>query len=42
MLAPILTRRVTQVVAGGRGAANYRTVVKETLDWFDRYLGPVK
>jgi formylglycine-generating enzyme required for sulfatase activity/predicted Ser/Thr protein kinase/pimeloyl-ACP methyl ester carboxylesterase len=29
---------------GGHGdiGANYKTVVKETLDWFDRYLGPVK
>jgi pimeloyl-ACP methyl ester carboxylesterase len=22
--------------------ANYRMVIKETLGWFDRYLGPVK
>ena len=29
---------------GGHGdvGANFKTVVKETLDWFDRYLGPVK
>jgi len=29
---------------GGHGdiGANWKTVVKETLDWFDRYLGPVK
>ncbi len=29
---------------GGHGdvRTNYRTMIKETLDWFDRYLGPVK
>lgn len=30
---------------GGHGdifGINYRTVVKAALDWFDRYLGPVK
>jgi dipeptidyl aminopeptidase/acylaminoacyl peptidase len=29
---------------GGHGDSrlNYRTLIKETLDWFDRYLGPVK
>jgi formylglycine-generating enzyme required for sulfatase activity/dienelactone hydrolase/predicted Ser/Thr protein kinase len=29
---------------GGHGdvGANFKTIVKETLDWFDRYLGPVK
>ena len=26
----------------GDGMANYQTTIKETLDWFDRYLGPVK
>jgi dipeptidyl aminopeptidase/acylaminoacyl peptidase len=29
---------------GGHGEIkpNYRMVIKETLDWFDRYLGPLK
>jgi pimeloyl-ACP methyl ester carboxylesterase len=27
---------------GGHVAPNYQLAIKETLDWFDRYLGPVK
>ena len=27
---------------GGHVPPNFQTEIKETLDWFDRYLGPVK
>jgi pimeloyl-ACP methyl ester carboxylesterase len=27
---------------GGHARPNYQTSIKEALDWFDRYLGPVK
>ena len=27
---------------GGHVAPNLQMMIKETLDWFDRYLGPVK
>ena len=27
---------------GGHARPNYQTAIKEELDWFDRYLGPVK
>jgi hypothetical protein len=27
---------------GGHARPDYATAMKEALDWFDRYLGPVK
>jgi hypothetical protein len=27
---------------GGRAPNIHETTIKETLDWYDRYLGPVK
>jgi hypothetical protein len=29
------------VYESGHGGAPYREIVRETLDWMDRYLGPV-
>jgi hypothetical protein len=30
------------VLEGGHASVRFQEVIKETLDWLDRYLGPVK
>jgi dipeptidyl aminopeptidase/acylaminoacyl peptidase len=39
--APEKDKRLV-LLQGGHARPNYDPVVRETLDWFDRYLGPVK
>ena len=39
--APEKDKRLV-LLEGGHAPANYPTAIKETLDWLDRYLGPVK
>jgi len=41
--APVKDKRLL-LWEGGHGeiTSNYQSVIKEALDWFDRYLGPVK
>jgi serine/threonine protein kinase len=39
--APERDKRLV-LVQGGHAPASYQPAIKETLDWFDRYLGPVK
>ncbi len=34
--------RVEEEIGGGHVPNDFRAFVREALDWFDKYLGPVK
>lgn len=40
-LGPPLEHKKHAVLEGGHAPSRYQDVIKEILDWLDRYLGPV-